>query len=205
MTLLAAMVGAIALMSDGLGRMMRGGGPCGRRWLARGRQEGQPARAHRAGAVGLHPAHRARRVPPAGHGGEPEARVPRRRDRRRSSPGIPMALASRPGETRERAGADAHHHPGRGASLHRGSGGAEGVEPGRDFSGMSLRRIRRCGNAWRGSAAWPTSESRLVVEKREGRPPLHHRSRAPCTVGVHDGADQVAHALDRRLRGHLSW
>jgi hypothetical protein len=93
MTLLAAMLGAIALMSDGLGRMMRGGARVGGAAHAgRGREREIPSARH-PGTVGVHPAHRAGRIAPARHGGEPEARVPRRCHRSQFTRN-PMALAS---------------------------------------------------------------------------------------------------------------
>ena len=67
MTLLAGMVGAIALMSDGMGRMLRAGQPGGRRleWSQQQRRQGrgESARAGRAGALAADPG-RSRRSSP---------------------------------------------------------------------------------------------------------------------------------------------
>ena len=89
MTLLAGMVGAIALMSDGMGRMMRGGSRVGSGWRSQRQaaRQGQSAWPGPAGALAPHPDHRAGRLQAAGDVGEPEAGVPGRRHRGRSSPG----------------------------------------------------------------------------------------------------------------------
>ncbi len=155
MTLLAAMLGAIALMSDGLGRMMRGGVRVGSGGIARRRQgEGQPAWTGPAGALGLHPPHRAGRVPAARHGREPEAGVPRGRQRRRSSPGTRW-----PSRQRWKSSRMSRHRPAPSRRARRISASwirrSGRCRSGRDCWGMSLRRIRRCGSAWPGSGEWP--------------------------------------------------
>ena len=92
MTLLAGMVGAIALMSDGMGRMLRGGRQTGggrsggRRRQRGGGRGGNPLGARDAGALAADAGRGAGGLPHSGDGGEPEARVPGRRHRRAVHP-----------------------------------------------------------------------------------------------------------------------
>ena len=92
MTLLAGMVGAIALMSDGMGRMVRGGARVGgQRALRRvagprWRKGRQPAGDRAAGALAAYAGGRAGRLANPRDGREPQARVPGRCHRRSTDP-----------------------------------------------------------------------------------------------------------------------
>ena len=136
MTLLAGMVGAIALMSDGMGRMLgRGGRVAGRLGSGAGGEAGQrereeSARAGDPGALAAHAAGGADHLAAARDGGEPETGIPGRRHRRPADP-EPDGAGQRPGEARGGHRTHSGDYPGRGASLHRGSGPGGPGEQGR--------------------------------------------------------------------------
>ena len=131
MTLLAGMLGAVALLSDTMSRSLRygGRGPSRAGERPRRRQGGRLARRGAAGPVGLHPPHRARGDAAPRDGGEPQAGIPGG-CHRRAVHQEPGGAGARAGAARRLGGGDAEHHAGRGASVHRGSGGAEDQRPG---------------------------------------------------------------------------